>query len=171
MSRKIVVLFVGFTLVALCTATPNALGQKPNLAPRRSRSNWRTAAPNGQRQPSSVRVSPAKDIQGLMRSLRASGLKVKSAGSISQPFFSVKGRALTVNGQQMQVFQYAKSEIADREAKRVDLGGAGTDTSRAMWVGPPHFYRSGRLIVLYVGSDAALIKALEKALGPQFAGQ
>jgi hypothetical protein len=36
---------------------------------------------------------------------------------------------------------------------------------------PPHFYRSGRLIVLYVRDDAAVLLALESVLGTQFAGQ
>lgn len=34
----------------------------------------------------------------------------------------------------------------------------------------PHFYRSGNVIALYVGDDAATLAALERALGPQFAG-
>ena len=35
---------------------------------------------------------------------------------------------------------------------------------------PPHFYRQSRLIVLYVGSDRAIMTLLEGLLGPQFAG-
>ena len=170
MSRKIVAFFIGLILLALCTSAPETFGQKPNLALRRSGS-YRKAAASGIWQPPYVKISPAKDLQGLIRNLRASGLRVKSAGSISQPFFSVKGRVLTVNGEQVQVFQYAKTVTAEQEAGRVDPNGSGAGTSKVMWVGSPHFYRSGRLIVLYVGSDAALIKALEKSLGPQFAGQ
>jgi hypothetical protein len=36
---------------------------------------------------------------------------------------------------------------------------------------PPHFFKSGRLIVLYVGEESSVLKALEAMLGPQFAGR
>ena len=39
------------------------------------------------------------------------------------------------------------------------------------WIAPPHFYHTGRVIVLYVGSNADLIRLLEATLGPQFAGR
>jgi len=39
------------------------------------------------------------------------------------------------------------------------------------WVAPPHFYKAGRIIVLYVGENAAVTEALDTVLGPQFAGK
>ncbi len=39
------------------------------------------------------------------------------------------------------------------------------------WVGPPHFYRAGRIVALYVGDDAQVIQALTDTLGAQVAGQ
>lgn len=123
------------------------------------------------RQRSSRPAGHAKDFKGLMSRLRAGGARVVRAGGVSQPFFSVRGRALTVNGEQVQVFEYAKAAAAEREARLVDPSGSSVGTSMMSWVGPPHFYKSGRLIVLYVGGDQDVIKALESALGPQFAGK
>jgi len=39
------------------------------------------------------------------------------------------------------------------------------------WVGPPHFYKVEKLIVLYVGENEDTIGILESVLGPQFAGR
>jgi hypothetical protein len=39
------------------------------------------------------------------------------------------------------------------------------------WVAAPHFYQAGRILVLYVGDDPAILELLEGALGPQFAGR
>jgi hypothetical protein len=38
------------------------------------------------------------------------------------------------------------------------------------WIEPPHFFRKERVLVLYIGSDATVLKALHDVLGPQFAG-
>jgi len=71
----------------------------------------------------------------------------------------------------VQVFAYSSAQTAERESKRVGGQGSSAGTIMPMWVAAPHFYKSGRLIVLYVGEDASAVKALETALGPQFAGR
>jgi hypothetical protein len=38
------------------------------------------------------------------------------------------------------------------------------------WMDTPHFYKTGKIIVLYVGSDTTVLELLEGVLGPQFAG-
>jgi len=35
----------------------------------------------------------------------------------------------------------------------------------------PHFYKTGRIIVLYVGSDEQILTLLQSVMGAQFAGQ
>ena len=104
----------------------------------------------------------------LFGQLRAQGAKVKpSSERVSQPFFSVKGRILMIDGQAAQVFAFANAATAAAEARRV---GARATTSAA-WIAPPHFFHGGKLIVLYVGGDQSILKILTAVLGPQFAGQ
>lgn len=103
--------------------------------------------------------------------MRATGLTVEDAGAVSQPFFSPEGHAYTVGGENVQVFRYKSVRAAEAEAKKVNAEGTTVGTSAMMWVGPPHFYRKGRLLVLYVGDNDAMLKALSSALGPQFAGK
>ena len=114
---------------------------------------------------------PVTDYVSLIDNLRAAGATVEPAGEVSQPFFSVKGNAITVNGENVQVFEYADAATADTEAALVSPDGSSVGTTMISWVAAPHFYKTGRLIVLYVGDDTAVINVLEDVLGAQFAGR
>jgi len=78
---------------------------------------------------------------------------------------------LEVHGEGVQVFEYSDATAAEAEATLVSSSGSGVGTTKIHWVGPPHFFRKGRLIVLYVGDNGKVLKALEAVLGSQFAGQ
>jgi len=39
------------------------------------------------------------------------------------------------------------------------------------WMAPPHFFKSGQMLVIYVGDDAAVLDPLKVVLGEQFAGR
>ena len=44
---------------------------------------------------------------------RAAGAAVDLAGAVSQPFFAPQGQVLRVNGEDVQVFEFASAEEAD----------------------------------------------------------
>jgi hypothetical protein len=77
---------------------------------------------------------------------------------------------MNVNGQAVQVNQYAKASKLDREASRVSSNGMTIGTSKPSWLSTPHFYKTDKLIVLYVGDDQTILRILQSALGKQFAG-
>jgi hypothetical protein len=110
------------------------------------------------------------DLDALIRELRNEGAAVNIVGSISQPFFSASGQVLRVNGEDVQVFEYENAAAAQGEAARVSPDGSSVGTTIITWVSTPHFYRSGRVIVLYVGRSRELLSLLDSVLGPQFAG-
>jgi hypothetical protein len=87
----------------------------------------------------------------------------------SYPFFSVRARQLAVNGGNTQVFEYASTDDASREAALVSTDGSAVGSVQASWIDLPHFYRSGRIIVLYVGRELAVLQPLQAVLGPPFA--
>ena len=105
----------------------------------------------------------------LMDNLRAVGASVEVAGELSQPFFTVSGQVLKVNGADVQVFEYADSNAAKAEAGLVSPDGSSIGTTMVTWVSAPHFYQTSKLIVLYVGEDRAITSLLEAVLGPAFA--
>ena len=110
------------------------------------------------------------DTQGFTEALVLTGATVGQEGEIEQPFFSVPGQVITINGEIVQIFEYADAAQADAEAAQVAPDGSSIGASMASWVGPPHFFRSERLIVLYVGDNQSVIDSIETVLGPQFAG-
>jgi hypothetical protein len=156
-------LFCALAVTAHITA-PLVLGQEPGTRCTRYREG------SGKKSPKPQGGRTLNDIDTLVDALKAQGLSVERAGGVSQPFFSVGGRALAVNGENVQVFQYRTAEAAAKEAGQVSPDGSGTNTSMVSWVGTPHFFRGGKLIVLYVGDDSKVLGALRASLGAQFAG-
>jgi len=120
--------------------------------------------------PPASHSGPAEDYVGLIDELRANGAKVEPAGDISQPFFSVRGSALSVNGENVQVFEFEDDAAAKTEAETISPDGSSIGTSIVSWVATPHFYQKGRIIVLYVGTIQSVLNALEEILGTQIAG-
>lgn len=103
--------------------------------------------------------------------LRAAGASVEPSEPIIQAFFTPGGNILKVNGADVQVFEYENEEAMESEAAQVSSDGGSIGTTMVTWVDAPHFYKAGRIIVLYVGSDQTILSLLENVLAPQFAGR
>lgn len=125
---------------------------------------------NGSDAPTVSHGGPVRDHVSLVDTLRAQGLTVEPTGPISQPFFSVPGQTLRVNSQDIQVFEYEDSAAMESQAKDISQDGMSIGNTAVQWISPPHFFSSGKIIVLYLGTDATLLKKLETALGKQAAG-
>ncbi|MFH0343847.1 MAG: hypothetical protein ACHBNF_17390 [Chromatiales bacterium] len=117
------------------------------------------------------RGKPVTDYPSLIDNLRAAGIIVKPEGEVVQPFFSVKGKIIKVGGEDVQVFQYSHETETDAQAIQVSPDGSTVGTTKIHWFGPPHFYKREKLLVLYVGDNEKVLKALEDVLGQQVAGQ
>ena len=115
-------------------------------------------------------VPMVKNLRELINKLKTGGERVLRKGKVEQPFFSVKGRIITLGDQDVQVFEYRTIKAAELDASKIS-GTGSSASSMPMWIAPPHFFKNGRLIVLYVGEKTSVLKALEDALGPQFAGR
>jgi hypothetical protein len=125
---------------------------------------------------------PATDYSTLLDYLRDSGASVVDQGELSGFFFDdgSQSRGITVNGSDMSVHEYTSSEAMEAAASHVSLDGSAfeweesgnlTRTVMVEWVAPSHFYKSGRIIVIYIGEDDSVISLLRNGLGRQFAGR
>jgi hypothetical protein len=114
------------------------------------------------------------DYASLIDNLRKAGAVVEPRGEVSPDFLSGKRSVMSLNGSNVQVWEYEDEAAADVEAAFISTDGFSvrTDTkiTLAEWIAPPHFYKAGKLIVLYVGESEAITVVLERVLGPQFAG-
>jgi hypothetical protein len=107
----------------------------------------------------------------LLSALRDSGLEPRQVDRITQAFFTVPATVYQIRGGELQVYEFPNEERAAREAEAVSADGSSVGTSKVLWMAPPHFFRSGALLVLYLGSDEQALDSLRAKMGPQFAGQ
>ncbi|MEO8434611.1 MAG: hypothetical protein ABI596_06925 [Pyrinomonadaceae bacterium] len=111
------------------------------------------------------------ELVRLSETIRAhDGTVALTRERVSQPFFSVAGRIININGEALQVFEYATPAAANAEARRVSADGTTIGTSKPTWMATPHFFKSGKLIVLYIGGNQTILDLLRRTSGNQFAG-
>lgn len=122
--------------------------------------------------PSVSHGGPVTDYISLADNLRyQQNAVVEPKDEVLQPLFSVAGLRISVNGGDVDVFEHSSAAVAYEESLRVSADGSQVGNAAISWAGAPHFYRTGKLIVLYVGKDQNVINVLEAALGKQFAGR
>lgn len=114
---------------------------------------------------------PVEDYVSLIDALRAAGATVEPGDTVEQAFLSVTGQIIKVNGADVQVFEYQSVEVMEAEAAQISPDGGSTATTMIAWMATPHFFKTGRVLVLYVGDDVAVLDFLKGALGEQFAGR
>ena len=109
-------------------------------------------------------------ITEFVEGLREKGAEAETGDSVQQDFFSVIGTSVNVDGEGVQVFEYDSAESMESDAVLVDASGSSIGTSMVTWIATPHFYKKGRILVLYIGDNEEILQVLESVLGPQFAG-
>ena len=114
------------------------------------------------------------DYKSLINDLGSAGADLDELTS-----FSVGARGVAFDGGTVQVYEFPDERAADSEARYVSpdgynitvpLDGDRSKTVHSDWLALPHYYKKGRVIVLYVGDDPSLVELLQGMLGPEFAG-
>jgi hypothetical protein len=119
----------------------------------------------------SVAASAASDIDKWLDAVAARGVRVERVGEVEQPFLSVIGQMVQVNSEDVQAFGYPSAADMEAQASRISPDGGTVGTSNIHWIGTPHFFKQGKLLVLYVGENDDLLRILTATLGRQFAGK
>lgn len=118
---------------------------------------------------------PVGDATSLLDHLHGINATVTQGPQVREQFVSITGQTFFVNGERLEVFEYATPQAASADAARIDPDACMVTTSKGTinldWPDSPHFYKSGRLIVLYVGTTASMKQLLTTMLGGQFAGK
>lgn len=159
-STKLVLLFLAFVLLA-CHQTLLGVSVLPSSTDSPETST--VGAGNAQ-------AATVNDFASFVDTLSAEGAEVSVGETLSQPFFDVVGQIIRVNGEDVQVFEFADEAATETAASQISPDGGSTTTTMITWIATPHFYRVGKVIVLYVGDNEDLIVLLNSILGPQFAG-
>jgi hypothetical protein len=111
----------------------------------------------------------AMDTDTLLAALLDSGLDAIDGGALNQPFMSVAGRVITTNLGDVQVFEYEDAAAMEEEAATVSEDGHSVGATAITWMATPHFFKSDRILAIYVGFDPRLADALRGILGAEFA--
>src|SRR5215211_596192 len=117
-------------------------------------------APAASASNTSPEPAAVQDQASLVAALQAAGATVETGEPISQPFFTAEGNIIKVNGADVQVFEYENTEVMETEASQVAADGGSIGTNMVSWMDTPHFYKTGRIIALYVGGDEATLGLL-----------
>ena len=130
--------------------------------------------------PALTQGGPVRDRGTLIDNLRAAGATVEPTDE-QGPFevFSAESSITTVNGERVRVLEYPDEATAEEEAGWISPNGATVTVPMrpsepldyaGTFAGTPHYYKSGKLIVYYVGTNEDTMMLLEGVLGAQFAG-
>jgi hypothetical protein len=122
-------------------------------------------------------LQPTERVAALIAALAQQGVTVvpKEQMPRESHCLSVGALRLATNEENLYVFEYESAGAADRDAAAVSPDGSyitGTGrTCEFFWIGPPLFYKSDRLIALYVGTNQNFVRALDRVLGRPFASR
>ena len=112
--------------------------------------------------------------------LRDSGASIRDEGETGRGlFYDAEYRIVEVDGISIQVYEFAS--VKDMEVNASGVSRYGTQITKdwgdgmissvfVNWIGTPHFYKAGQIIVIYVGNNYAIISLLQNGFGKQFAG-
>ena len=117
--------------------------------------------------------------------VRGEGFAVERVTEATEPFLRTTGVWLRLSGgalaqpARLVVYTYDDPALAAADAERVQPDTSvrwaepdgNVKTISYAWVAPPHFFRQERVLVLYTGTDPAVLTLLTDLLGAQFAGR
>jgi hypothetical protein len=127
--------------------------------------------------PTTSHGGAARDHVSFVDNLRGRGLTVDPTGTVQQPFLHAQsGTVLKLSDgglpspAEVQSYDYTSASVAQSDLAAIDSHGNPRGSS-VSWIGPPHFFAREKVVVVYVGSDPALLKILREVLGGQVAGR
>lgn len=106
----------------------------------------------------------------LAGDLRTVGATVTELGGFNPDPLGGRGVRLCVAGQQVSLYVYPTAQDRAVASARIDPNDpSNLGIAMVEWAGNPRFWQRDRIIVLYLGSDAAVEVGITSVLGPPFA--
>ncbi len=132
------------------------------------------AVPQGGTQPGNGDFTAAD----LVERLTAAGEHVTSDGTAPGSPLAPTAQLLCVNNTQVRVYEYdshasraAVSDTISTDGSHVGNTASPNSTTIVEWIGPPHFFTNGRIVVLVLQDDTPLLQTLTQILGPTISPQ
>ncbi len=119
-------------------------------------------------------IEPADSYVSLSVALESAGMKVGDQSENKFLFagqFSIPGVEVVASGQEILAVEFATLEKAEAQAALVSEDGYGIGLKYVNWIDTPQFFRNGKMIVIYDGSQSLVTDTLITAMGERFAGE
>ena len=121
----------------------------------------------------SSRNSPEYDLAQFTSDLREKEIALELTTGANSLILGRVGTVVSWGDIQIGAFEYPDRPAAEAAAALIANDGSSVEGITAgpiNWPATPHFFRKGRLLVLYVGDDRPTADLLKVVLGPQIAG-
>lgn len=83
--------------------------------------------------------------------------------------FLVKPIRITANEHMIEIYEYKNHIELENFARTISSDGNQIGLNFISWISKPHFFKSGNIIVEYVGENSNIIRDIEKIMGKPFA--
>jgi hypothetical protein len=116
-------------------------------------------------------------VESVLELLRSDQRTVTNATGIPDvsPFTSRAGAApmsysTVVDGTELLLYDFGVPEVASRAARMISTDGYSVAHQPHDWTAQPHFWRMGRVILLYQGGSAEFVQLLTEEIADPIAG-
>jgi hypothetical protein len=113
---------------------------------------------------------PFDTTEEFLAALEQAGGEVQPTEMLAVPTFGVPGTVWQVGQALVQVYEFPTAAEREAEARRVSPNASTVGGQVVAWTAPPTLWGSGRLIVVYQGTDGGTILLLSGVLGDPFVG-
>lgn len=114
--------------------------------------------------------SSIKDANEFIKLMENANYKIKEAKLDDKGELSGTLRRVEVKGNPVRIYEYRNSQEMELDAEKISKDGCTIGYGIYEWKAAPHFYKSGNIIVHYLGDDNKIMGTMEKFMGSQFAG-
>ena len=113
--------------------------------------------------------------QGIVAGLVSHDVEPASPQPEPPGVLEVKSTVYQVPDGVLHVFTFPDAQAAEAAAPRIEPDGYTIQNTMGInqavdWAAPPHWYRKGKEIAVYIGTSSDVNDALTEVAGPQFAG-
>lgn len=118
----------------------------------------------------SMNIPKVYTYASFIDSLEKKNVSLKVVEILEDSSFSVPTIVLSVNDENLQVYEFSSADEAQTASLLVSEDGTEIGLSIIRWMDEPHFYTQGKIIVQYIGHNSEMLSLLDTLLGNQFAG-
>jgi hypothetical protein len=116
---------------------------------------------------------PGPETTALVATLQRTGLPITFEGRAAGDWWGVGFVGARYDVYDDQLFVYEWQTVSGAETAAALIRGRGNQIGGfdISWTDVPHFYRRGRIVVLYLGRRERILKLLRGTLGPVIGGE